>query len=113
MNFFKIRTITWTVATLVLASTSIVVADSDKCSGISGYYGGHTAIIMSEDGRTVNITLDGGRPNAYGSCSVNNNGSTNHRLEINFTDDGGIMQGEYEGKTGTLLWANGTSWTKR
>jgi hypothetical protein len=95
------------IAALALAISTGLVAGSANaagaCNGLSGYYGNVTAIVVGQDGKTVNVTLAGGRPNAYGSCSGN-------QLTVNFTDDKTI-KGVFDGKT--ISWDNGTKWTKQ
>lgn len=88
---------------LLAISGGAALADSSKCGGLSGYYGGVTAIVVGKDGSTVNVTMDGGRPNAYGSCSGNS-------LKVTFPDDRSYS-GTFDGKT--ISWSNGTTWTKR
>lgn len=85
------------IGTLLLSGATH--ADAGKCNGLSGYYGGVTAIIVGADGSTVNVILDGGRPNAYGTCSANS-------LTVNFSD-AHVITGTHDGKT--ITWDNGTT----
>lgn len=89
------------VSTILLAGTAYAAADS--CNGLSAYYGSQTAIVVGEDGKTVNVVMvNGARPNAYGTCSGN-------QVMVNFTDDHqvtGTIQGD------TISWDNNTTWTK-
>lgn len=74
------------------------------CSGLSGYYGNVTSIIVGQDGETVNVHLDDGRPNAYGTCSGNH-------LTVDFADFNTVVSGVIDGNT--IRWSNGTTWTKQ
>ncbi len=73
------------------------------CNGLNGYYGNVTAIVVGQDGKTVNVTMANGRPNAYGMCRGKD-------LTVNFSDDK-IIKGTFDGKT--IRWANNTTWTKQ
>ncbi|MCI3133435.1 hypothetical protein [Phenylobacterium aquaticum] len=73
------------------------------CNGLSGYYGNVTAIVVGQDGKTVNLTLANGRPNAYGTCSGGN-------LTVTFPDDR-TLTGTFDGKT--IRWSNNTTWSKQ
>ena len=91
-----------TMASAILAGSAHAAA----CNGLSGSYIGKgkvVAIVVGQDGSTVNVTMPDGRPNAYGFCSGN-------KLTVNFPDDHPI-NGAFNGRT--IRWDNGTSWTKQ
>lgn len=74
------------------------------CNGLTGGYGNVTTIKVGTDGKTVTVTLDGGRPNAYGTCD-------GKHLTVNFADVNAVVNGTFDGTT--IQWDNGTSWTKQ
>lgn len=99
--FLKMATAGFAISAVLLPAAAH--ADSSKCNGLSGYYGANTAIIVSEDGKTVNVVVaNGSRPNAYGTCNGN-------KLTVKFPDDSTIS-GTHDGKS--ISWNNGTTWTK-
>ncbi len=102
-TIMKLGTAAFAAALLSAAVPGAASAADMKCNGLSGYYGGVTAIIVGQDGRTVNVILDNGRPNAYGTCQGN-------QLTVNFTDDR-TYTGTFDGRK--ISWSNGTSWTKK
>lgn len=94
---------------IAMAACGLLVSDmalarKNSCNGLSGYYGNVTAIVVGEDGLTVNITLAGDRQNGYGIC--NPDGS----FYVYFPDDPGTHRGHFDGRT--IYWDNGTTWTK-
>lgn len=89
--------------TATLAAPSMAAPMPGPCNGLSGYYGNVTAIVVGRDGKTVNVTMAGGRPNAYGMC-------TGRDLMVNFSDDK-VIRGKFDGRT--IFWENGTTWIKR
>ena len=99
---------TWNAcaSALVLLTTTTAfagAAHAGPCNDLSGYYGKRTAIVVGQDGRTVNVTVASGRPNAYGTCN-------DKQLSVNFVDDG-VVKGVFDGKT--IRWSNNTVWTKQ
>lgn len=77
---------------------------SGACNGVTGYYGNVTSIIVGQDGETVNVHLDDGRPNAYGTCSGN-------QITVNFADFNTVVSGTISADG--IRWNNGTSWMKQ
>jgi hypothetical protein len=71
------------------------------CNGLSGNYG-TAAIVVGEDGNTVNVSVGAARPLAYGTC-------TGNQLVVTFKDDA-TYTGTFDGKS--VSWSNGTSWAK-
>ena len=113
MNFNVPKSVVLTsiVATAALSfCTSMAVAGDGKCKGLSGNYygdagptGAHAQIVVSADGKTINIALAGGRPNGYGSC-------TDNSVTTKFSDDPRTTSGKWDGKT--ITWNNGSKWIK-
>lgn len=100
----KVLTLAISLFAISLVSPNMAWAKRDSCNGLSGYYGNVTAIIVGEDGLTVNVTLANGRPNGYGICHPDGS------LFVYFEDDPNTHRGMFDGRT--LFWDNGSTWTK-
>jgi len=103
-----IKTLKLLVSALAVGVAGASLAGSAQaagpCNDLSGYYGNVTAIVVGADNKTVNVTLAGGRPLAYGTCSGNT-------LSVNFKQPDSVATGTFDGKT--IKWSNNTTWTKQ
>lgn len=88
---------------MVISSQQGAEAGARSCGGLSGIYGNTIAIVVGSDGRSVNVVMGGGRPNAYGYCQGNS-------LTVNFADDR-VIGGKFDGRT--IFWDNNTRWHRR
>lgn len=73
------------------------------CNGLSGIYNDGIVLVVGGAKLDVNVSMGGGRPEAYGSC-------TRQELTVTFPDHG-TFTGVFDG--GQIRWSNGTVWTRR
>ena len=73
------------------------------CNGLSGIYNDGIVLVVGGPGLDVNVSMGGGRPEAYGRC-------TRQGLTVTFPDHG-TFTGIFDGRQ--IRWSNGTIWIRR